>query len=327
MTPRSYSRAILTAAKRKSRRENEDYDEHDQAGGHVHQAGSFPVGVDMDPTTSRRSSSTSSTRTCSPGTSGSPSALRARQSSPFTCTIPSPTNDGLVADHPVHADRDRSSRRTEHPRHRETEEKREPGGDADRDRHRDLVRVTGRVEEDQRAEDEHDRSGDRERTVRRHEGLGDEEGRGEEHQQQPRERDREHLEAVEAEDQRDRADGAGEDEAGVPELDDDPDQPDREHQRDEVRVDEEVAGALPEAHLDVLDLRAGGLEDEALRHRLHAVDLVEQRGKRRRDHLDEADALRLARAVVRRLRDHVPAPPRRSGRARGRAHRRTPQRR
>ena len=94
------------------------------------------------------------------------------------------------------------------------------------------------------------------------------------HQQEPGERDRQDLQAVEPEDQRDRADRAREHEPGVPELDDDPDEPDREHERDQVRVDEEVAGALPEAHLDVLDLGSGGLEDEALRHRLHPVDLA-----------------------------------------------------
>ena len=56
-----------------------------------------------------------------------------------------------------------------------------------------------------------------------HERLGDEERGREQHQEQPRERHRQHLEPVQAEDQRDRADRPGEDQAGVPELDDDPD--------------------------------------------------------------------------------------------------------
>ena len=125
------------------------------------------------------------------------------------------------------------------------------------------------------------------------ERLGDEECGGEDHEQQPGERDGEHLQPVQAEDERDDADGAREDEARIPQLDDDPEQPDREHQRDQVRVDEEVAGPLPEAHLDVLDLRARGVEDEALRDGLHPVDLVEQRGQGGRDDLDEPDRLRL----------------------------------
>ena len=77
---------------------------------------------------------------------------------------------------------------------------------------------------------------------------------GEEQQQQAGDRDRQHLEPVEPDEQRDRADRAGEDQAGVPELDEDPHEAEREHQRDDVRVDQEVERALPEAHLDPLDL-------------------------------------------------------------------------
>ena len=71
-------------------------------------------------------------------------------------------------------------------------------------------------------------------------------------------------------------------------------------------IDEEIPSALPEAHLDVLDLRAGGLQDEALGHGLRPVDLVQERGQGRGDHLDEPDRLGLTSAVVRRLRDHPP---------------------
>ena len=99
--------------------------------------------------------------------------------------------------------------------------------------------------------------GDGERAVRDDERLRDEERRREQHQQEPRGRDGQHLEAVEADDERDRADRAGQDQPRVPELDDDADQPDREHQRDDVRVDQQVEDPLPGRHLDPLDRRAG----------------------------------------------------------------------
>ena len=52
-------------------------------------------------------------------------------------------------------------------------------------------------------------------------------------------------------------------------------------------------------HLDPLDGRAGGVEDEVLRRRLRAVDLLEQRRDVRGDHVDDAELERLAGAVVR----------------------------
>ena len=39
----------------------------------------------------------------------------------------------------------------------------------------------------------------------------------------------------------------------------------REHQRDDVRVDQKVERALPERHLDALDLSAGRVQDEPFR--------------------------------------------------------------
>ena len=81
---------------------------------------------------------------------------------------------------------------------------------------------------------------------------------------------------------------------------------DRKHQRYQVRIDEEVPSPLPEAHLDVLDLRAGSVEYEALRDGLNPVDLLQQRRKGWSDHLDEPDRLGLACSVVGRLSDHLP---------------------
>ena len=51
-----------------------------------------------------------------------------------------------------------------------------------------------------------------------------------------------------------------EDQARVPDLDDDAEHAEREQERDDVRVDQRVEDALPERHLDVVDLRAGGVE-------------------------------------------------------------------
>ena len=201
-------------------------------------------------------------------------------------------HDSLTADEPVHADGSRASGDAHDAGQREAEQQRQRRGDRDCDGQRHLVRVARRVEEDQRSQDEHDAAGDRECAVRRDERLRHEERGGEDHQQQAGERDRQHLEPVQAEDQRDRPDRPGKDEPGVPELDDDPDEADREHERDQVRVDEQVARSLPEAHLDLLDLGSGGLEHPALRDRLHAVDLAQERGKRGRDHVDQPDRSR-----------------------------------
>ena len=142
--------------------------------------------------------------------------------------------------------------------------------------------------------------------MRDDERLGYEESGREQHQQQPGRGDRQHLEPVEADDQRDRADGAGEDEARVPELDDDPDQADREHQRDDVRVDQQVEQALPRRQLDALDLRVGRRRDrQPLRLGRRAVDLPEEVRVVGRDHVDHVLLERLACAEVRRLRDHL----------------------
>ena len=57
-------------------------------------------------------------------------------------------------------------------------------------------------------------------------------------------------------------------------------------------------------HLDALDLGAGGLEHEPLGDGLPAVDLFEERGERRRDHVDHVPPQRLAGAVVRGVAHH-----------------------
>ena len=112
-----------------------------------------------------------------------------------------------------------------------------------------------------------------------HEGLRRPEAGCEQHQQHAGPVDGQHLEAVEADDEADAAERGGEDQAGVVELDDDPEHAEREHQGDDVRVDERVEDALPEAHLHLGHLGARGVEHEPARHGLHAVDLVEQRGR------------------------------------------------
>ena len=260
MTPRSYSRATFTAAKRNSSsRKAIAAMAISATTDHILSAAGGEAGVASgrgDPTMSSSvSGSTYSTSTCRPGSSGVSSALRACQSSPSTKTrLPLRTVAGL-ADEPVRSDRHRHAAHLRRLGQRQAEEQRERAGDRDRDRHRDLVGVAGRIEEHQRSDHEHDRARKRQRAVRDDERLGDEEAGREQHQQEPRRRDRQHLEAVEADDQRDRADRAREDEAGVPELDDDPDQPDREHQRDDVRVDQEIEQALPGREPDAVDLR------------------------------------------------------------------------
>ena len=83
---------------------------------------------------------------------------------------------------------------------------------------------------------------------------------------------------------------------------DDPEHAEREHQRDQVRVDQRVEQALPEAHLHGRHVGARGVQDEALRDRLAAVDLVQQRGQGGRGHVDH---VLLERRVGREVRGHT----------------------
>ena len=152
MTPRSYSRVILTARKRSRTRIATTTAKSDQ--GDAHAVCSSSVGCAVDPTTSRKPSSTSSTRTCSPGTSGEPSAVRARQSSPLTKTSAVAPHDAFVADEVRRADSRRQAAHADDLRDREAEEDGEGARDREGDRQRHLVGVAGRIEEHERAEDE-----------------------------------------------------------------------------------------------------------------------------------------------------------------------------
>ena len=96
-----------------------------------------------------------------------------------------------------------------------------------------------------------------------HERLGRPEAGCEQHQQHAGPVHGQHLEPVQADDEADAAERGGEDHARVVELDDDPEHAEREHEGDDVRVDERVEDALPEAHLHLGDLGAGGVELEA----------------------------------------------------------------
>ena len=241
-----------------------------------------------------------------PRTSGEPSALRACQSSPSTKTRFSPRTSAGSPTSRCEPTATGTRRTCAAFVSAKPNNSASVPAIATRHGQRDLVRVARRIEEHQRADHEHDRAGDGERTVRDDERLGDEEAGREQHQQQAGRGDRQHLQPVEADDQRDRADGAGEDEAGVPELDDDADQADREHQRDDVRVDQEVEQPLPGRQFDPLDLRVGRRRDrQPLRLGRHPVDLAEEVRVVGRDHVDHVQLQRLAGAEVRRLRDHL----------------------
>ena len=117
-----------------------------------------------------------------------------------------------------------------------------------------------------------------------------------------------HLEPEEGDDQCDRPEGAGEDQPRVEELDGDPEHAEREKQHDDVRVDEGVEDPLPERHVDRRDIRARCVEDEALRLRLHAVDVVQEGGQVGRDHVDDVLVERLLRGQVGGLADRLLGP-------------------
>ena len=197
ITPRSYSRAILTAAKRNSRtRTRTTTSTIRPADRSIRRSSS--VGVDTDPTTSRRSSST-----CSIGRAlraRAPRLRRVARARAPRSPAPARRDGRRPRSRPCRA---RRPRRAVAPREAtrviaKPSRSASVAGDADRDRHATPVRVARRVEEHQRAENEHDPTRDRERAVCRHERLGDEERRRENHQQQPGERDGQHLQPVEA---------------------------------------------------------------------------------------------------------------------------------
>ena len=133
----------------------------------------------------------------------------------------------------------------------------------------------------------------------RDEEVGDEEAERQQHQEDAGPADRQHLQTEEAEDEGDRAHRAREDQAGVVELERDPQEAERHQQDDDVRVDHRVEDPLPERHLDGDDLRPCGVEDQALRLRALAVDLLEEGGQRRRDDVDHVSLQGLARREVR----------------------------
>ncbi len=288
--------------------EQEQHDDHDDCCDHdqrdIHQGPSSSLDAAWDPTSRRRSGpdlfdshpAPRDERRVVDGACAPELSVQRHQ--------PAVPHDALLADEAVGADEDGVPAGPDDPRDGEPEKQRERPGDREGDRGRDLVRGAGWVEEHERTEHERHPSCHRQGAVRRNERLGDEEGRGEQQQQHAGGRDRQDLEAVEPEDQGDRTDRPREDQPGMPQLDDDADQPDREKERDQVGIDEEVPSPLEEGHVDVLDLGVRRLEDVALGDGLHAVDLPEERGQRRRDDLDEADLLGLTRTVVRRLRDH-----------------------
>ena len=186
MTPRSYSRAILTAANRNRSTTTDAATRAISPTDTPPSAQPSPVGDGMDPTTSRKPSSTFSTRTCSPGTSGEPSA----RSRPPELAVE--RDEPVTADHTL-ARRRRPARRPRRGRRatRTTRVRAKPSssarvaGDGDRDtgatpgtHHRPGRRASARRARTVTA------PATGQRAVGRHERLRDEERGGEDHQQQ-----------------------------------------------------------------------------------------------------------------------------------------------
>ena len=241
MTPRSYSRATLIAAEQE---DQQDEDERLRASDDQRRAiwaRSFATGdrrrsrrLDVEHEVARRSRRP---RPSSPGSSGSPSSVRACQSSPWTKTRPT----GASASRTTPTGRRARScpvddRRSPHLD--DLRRRRAPisAGERRGDRERDAAARPGTPSP---AGSKSSSAPNTKQTAPASvsapwlgdERLGDEEAEREQHQQEPGPADRQHLEAEEAEDQRDRADRAREDQARVPELDDDPEHPERQKQR------------------------------------------------------------------------------------------------
>ena len=83
----------------------------------------------------------------------------------------------------------------------------------------------------------------------------------------------------------------------------DPGQTCEEQQRDDVRVDQRVQQPREEPGMHLFDVRAGEVEDVALRDRLVAVEILQERRQARRDAVDHVLLQRLVRSQVRCL-DH-----------------------
>ena len=96
-----------------------------------------------------------------------------------------------------------------------------------------------------------------------------------------------------------------EDETRVPELDDDPDEADRQHSAMRFGSTRKSRARCQNVDLDVVDLRAGRLEDEPLGHGLHPVDLFSSAGSVGAMTSTRPSCERLARTVVRGVGDHL----------------------
>ena len=109
--------------------------------------------------------------------------------------------------------------------------------------------------------------------------VGDEEHESEQHQQGAGNADGQVGQGNDRQDRREPSHHARQDEAGIRELGDDAVAGHDDQQRRDGRVDERVQENLPERHGEVVDCRAGGVEDHgAVRAlRLAVVDLAQQR--------------------------------------------------
>ena len=212
ITPRSYSRAILTAAKRNSKTMTSTttiaipaaaisaLPPRSGAPWILRPAASPPRHARLG--RGRRGGAESRPRGARARARRSPAPCPSRRTTPSSPTSPcTPTATGLRAA--------RTTRVSASP-----SRTRKRAGDRERDGKRHLVRVAGRIEEHERSEDEQDRAGERERRraserTRRRRRMP----RRGSSSSTPGERDGEHLQAVEPEDQRDRADRSREDRA------------------------------------------------------------------------------------------------------------------
>ena len=165
----------------------------------------------------------------------------------------------------------------------------------------DAIRPGFVLEQERKAEEERDEAAYGEHPVRRRVQVDDQQDDAEQHEREPSPARSEHREAVQGQHEAHGAERAGQHDAGMEHLEDEPDDPEQEEQADQVRVDDRVEEAREEAGLDRVDLGVRQVQREGplLVLRVVAVQLLEERGQRRRDRVDHVHLQRLLRSEVR----------------------------